>query len=128
MREILSYSRPTILRHQHIIIEFYGVRYLQESDETLLLNEAKSLVGSVVRPEKVFWQMVEKIIALKIVVPSYFRLTSIISKAIQNYENHLHSVVKESLNNNQKDLLDSLLKNDTTEDSEGSVGLINLTL
>ncbi|MGI8495645.1 MAG: Tn3 family transposase [Pyrinomonadaceae bacterium] len=125
--ETLSYSRPTMLRHQHIILEFCGVRYLQESDETLLLNEAKSLVASVVRPEKVFWQLVEKITALKIVVPSYFRLTSIISKAIQTYENHLHCVLKESLNNDQKDLLDSLLNNDITEDSEGSVGLINLT-
>jgi hypothetical protein len=52
--EVLSYSRPTVLRHQHIILEFYGIRLLQESDELLLFEEAKSLVGSVVRPEKVF--------------------------------------------------------------------------
>jgi len=94
--EILSHSRPTLLRHQHIIVEFYGIRFLQETDETLLFDEAKSLVASVVRPEKVFWRLVEKITALKIVVPSYYRLTSIISKAIQTHENHLHRVVKES--------------------------------
>jgi TnpA family transposase len=125
--EILSYSRPTLLRHQHIIIEFYGIRFLQETDETLLLNEAKSLVGSVVRPEKVFWHLVEKITALKTVVPSYYRLTSIISKAIQTHENHLHRVVKESLNDDQKELLDSLLNNEAGGDSEASVSSINLT-
>ena len=27
-REIPAYSRPTLLRHQHIIIEFYGIRFL----------------------------------------------------------------------------------------------------
>lgn len=86
-----------------------------------------SLVGSVVRPEKVFWHLVEKIIALKIVVPSYYRLTSIISKAIQTHENHLHRVVKESLNDDQKGLLDSLLNNEAVGDSEASGGLINLT-
>lgn len=107
--KIPACSRPTLLRHQHIIIEFYGIRFLQGNDEALLLNEAKSLVGSVVRPEKVFWHPVEKITALKIVVPSYYRLTSIISKAIQTHENHLHRVVKESLNADQKELLDSLL-------------------
>ncbi|MDQ3711378.1 MAG: DUF4158 domain-containing protein [Acidobacteriota bacterium] len=127
MGESLSYSRPTVLRHQHKILEFCGVRYLQESDEPLLFDEAKSLVGSVVRPDKVFWHLVEKITVLKIVVPSYYRLTSIISKAIQIHENHLHSVVKESLNDNQKDLLDSLLGNETGDDSEASVGSINLT-
>ncbi len=126
-KESLSYPRPTVLRHQHIILEFYGIRFHQESDETLLFNEAKSLVGSVVRPEKVFWHLVEKITALKIVVPSYYRLTSIISKTIQTYENHLHCVVKESLNDDQKDLLDSLLNNEITEDSEDSLGSVNLT-
>jgi len=54
-------------------------------------------------------------------------LTSIISKAIQAHENHLHCVVKESLSDDQKGLLDSLLNNDVTDDSEGSFGLINLT-
>ncbi len=60
-------------------------------------------------------------------MPSYYRLTSIISKAIQKHENHLHSVIKESLNNAQKDLLDSLLSNETGNDSEPSGGSINLT-
>ncbi len=41
-QEILSYSRPTLLRHQLIIIQFYGIRFLQESDELLLFDEAKS--------------------------------------------------------------------------------------
>jgi hypothetical protein len=37
-KETLSYSRPTVLRHQHIILEFCGIRYLQESDETLIID------------------------------------------------------------------------------------------
>ena len=125
--EIPSYPRPTLLRHQHIIADFYGVRFLQESDEPLLFDEAKSLMASVVRPEKVFWHLVEKITALKIIVPSYYRLTSIISKAIQTHENNLHSVIKESLNDDQKELLDSLLINEAVGDSEASVGSLNLT-
>lgn len=84
-QEILSYSRPTVLRHQHIIVEFYGIRFLQETDETLLFDKAKSLVSSVVRPEKVFWHLVEKITASKIVVPSYYRLTR------DNFQSHSDS-------------------------------------
>lgn len=44
-----SYSRPTLLRHQRIIVNFYSVRFLQESHEPLLFDEAKSLVSSLVR-------------------------------------------------------------------------------
>ncbi|CAN5413084.1 hypothetical protein BH20ACI1_BH20ACI1_17560 [soil metagenome] len=125
--EVLSYPRPTVSRHQTIILEFYGIRPLQESEELLLFDEVKSLVGSVVRPDKVLWNLVDKITALKIVVPSYYRLTSIISKAIQTHENYLHRVVKESLNDDQKELLDSLLNNEAVGDSEASVDSINLT-
>lgn len=69
----------------------------------------------------------EKTTALKITVPSYYRLTLIISKAIQTHENHLHSVIEESLNEDHKELLDSLLNNEAVGDSETSGGSINLT-
>lgn len=41
------YSRPTIARHQQIILEFYGLRSIEKSDQTFLFDEALSLVRRV---------------------------------------------------------------------------------
>ncbi len=55
------YPRPTIARHQHIILEFYGLRSIEKSDQAFLFDEAVSLARLVVRPDKIFWQLIDKI-------------------------------------------------------------------
>ena len=57
----LPYSRSSILRHQKIILDYFGVRFIGKSDEMNLLKEATGLVQTMVRPVKIFWQLVEKL-------------------------------------------------------------------
>jgi len=52
--EHLICPRPTIARHQHLILEFYGLRSIEKSDQAFLFDEALSLVRLVVRPDKIF--------------------------------------------------------------------------
>jgi TnpA family transposase len=122
--ENLSYSRSSILRGRKIILDHFGVRVISESDEIALLGEATELVKTVVRPVKIFWQLVERITNLKMVIPTHHWLTNLISKAIQIHEKELVLIIEESLSNEQKVLLDSLLSRDET-DSE-SVSEVNL--
>ena len=103
------YSRPTIARHQHIILEFYGLRSIEKSDQAFLFDEAVSLARLVVRPDKIFWQLVDKIKTSKLVVPSYHLLASTVSQAVRANEQRLYAVINEHLTLEQKQLLDSLL-------------------
>ena len=111
------YSRPTIARHQHIILEFYGLRSIEKSDQSFLFDEAVSLARMVVRPDKIFWQLIDKIKASKIVVPSYHLLASTVSKAVRANEQRLYAVVNDHLTLEQKQLLDSLLVNSSADDN-----------
>ena len=120
------YSRPTVARHQHIILEFYGLRSIEKSDQAFLLDEAVSLARLVVRPDKIFWQMVDKIKTSKLVVPSYHLLASTISQAVRANEQRLYAVMNEYLTLEQKQLLDSLLVNAAGENDESSPSLKSL--
>lgn len=120
------YPRPTITRHQQIILEFYGLRSIEKSDQVFLFEEALLLVRRVVRPDKIFWQLIDKIKTTKFVVPSYHLLVATVSRAVRANEQHLHAVLNEHLTNSQKQLLDSLLTDSTAEDSDPSPTLKSL--
>jgi hypothetical protein len=113
-----NYSRPTIARHQQIILEFYGVRSIEKCDQTFLFDEAVSLAGLVVRPDKILWQLIDKIKTSKFVVPSYHWLVSTVSQAVRANEQRLYSVINEHLTLEQKQLLDSLLVDSTVDNNE----------
>jgi hypothetical protein len=55
------YPRPTIARHQQVILEFYDLRSIEKPDQAFLYEESLALVRLVVRPDKIFWQLVDKI-------------------------------------------------------------------
>ena len=120
------YSRPTIARHQHVILEFYDLRFIEKSDQSFLFNEAVSLARLVVRPDKIFWQMVDKIKTSKLVVPSYHLLASTVSQAVRANEQRLYAVINDHLTHSQKQLLDSLLVDTASENDESSPTLKSL--
>lgn len=120
------YSRPTIARHQHIILDFYGLRSIEKSDQAFLFEEAVSLARLVVRPDKIFWQMVDKIKTSKLVVPSYHLLAVTVSQAVRANEQRLYAVINEHLTLEQKQSLDSLLENTAGENNESAPTLKSL--
>ena len=120
------YPRPTIARHQNLILDFYDIRSIEKSGQEFLFDEALSLVRRVVRPDKIFWQLVDKIKTSKLVVPSYHWLVSIVSQAVRANEQRLFSVINEHLTLEHKQLLDSLLVNSTAENNEISPPLKSL--
>ena len=120
------YSRPTIARHQLIILDFYSLRSIEKSDQEFLFDEAVSLARLVVRPDKIFWQMVDKIKTSKLVVPSYHLLAVTVSQAVRDNEQRLYAVINEHLTLEQKQLLDSLLENAAGENNESSPTLKSL--
>ena len=120
------YPRPTIARHQHSILKFYDIRSIGKSDQSFLFDEGLSLARLVVRPDRLFWLLVDKIKTSKLVVPSYHWLASTVSQAVRANEQRLYSVINEHLTHSQKQLLDSLLVNSPAEDNALSPTLKSL--
>ena len=121
-----AYPRPTIARQQHIILKFYGIRALGKSEQSFLFDEAVLLARLVVRPAKIFWQLVDKSKTSRIVVPSYHGLAATVSQAVHANEQRLYSVINEHLTLAQKQLLDSLVVNSTAEENALSPTLKSL--
>jgi TnpA family transposase len=120
---ISNYPKQTLLRHQQLIVDYFGFHKSGENNQNQIEYEVERLVRLVVRPSHIFWEIVSYFRQMKIVVPSYNRLAVIISRQLQNYEKQLQIIVAEKLNDRQKQLLDALLekepaeKNPTAEDS-----------
>jgi hypothetical protein len=122
----LTYSRATSLRHQKIILDFYGIRYLTEIDEIALRKHTQHFVEVALNPKEIFNRIIAHIKSSKLVIPSYRRLVTIISDSYVENENRLHSIIREYLTKSQKALLTTLLEKRLTE-SKDETYLINLT-
>lgn len=120
------YPRPTVARHQQVILEFYDLRSIERNDQAFLYEEFLALVRLVVRPDKIFWQLVDKIKTSRLVVPSYHLLASTVSQAVRVNEQRLYAVINEHLTLEQKQLLDSLLDDGASGTGESSPTLKSL--
>nr|MCU0240679.1 Tn3 family transposase [Pyrinomonadaceae bacterium] len=87
-----------------------GFRLLLKEDKEQLASEITELVKQFHRPSEVFRQIVKKLQVHKFILPSYDFLSTIISRELYRRKLVLSQIIKESLSEEQKQLLDSLLE------------------
>jgi hypothetical protein len=106
----LEIPKQTLARHRQIISHFFGFRRLLKEDKEQLASEITELVKQFHRPSEVFRQIVKKLQVHKFILPSYDFLSTIISRELYRRKLVLSQIIKESLSEEQKQLLDSLLE------------------
>ena len=114
---ISNYPKQTLLRHQQLIVDYFGFHKSGENNQNQIEYEVERLVRLVVRPSNIFWEIVGYFRQMKIVVPSYNRLAVMISRQLQNYEKQLQTIVAEKLNDRQKRMLDALPEKEPAENN-----------
>lgn len=104
-----DYSERTRQRHVCMIREFYSFRAFDEDARQLLLEEIVGMVRSQIKPKLMLWRCVDALVQEKIELPSYTRLTKIILGAINHRKNELTTAIEDTLANDTRALLDTLL-------------------
>lgn len=76
------------------------------------------MARSQLKPRLIFWRCVDLLIREKVQTPSYFRLSELILKAINNHKNQLNTVIKKMLPSDIRASLDGLFVQSTTLEGE----------
>ena len=118
--EVLELSKQTLLRQREAITECFGARQFQQTDRQALANEIAGWVRNGLRPSEVFRQSVNRCRALRIVLPNYNLLATLISEQVNRRKAELNRIINESVTAEQKLLLDNLLTKSTTASTADS--------
>ncbi len=115
--EVLELSKQTLLRQREAIAECFGARQFQPTDRRILADEIAGWVRNGLRPSEVFRQSVSRCRALRIVLPNYNLLATLISEQVNRRKAELNRIINESMTAEQKLLLDNLLTKSSAADS-----------
>lgn len=104
-----NYSRKTFDRQKKIIAKSLGAKlYVDWKDN--FENEVKGLVRTALKPKQIIKSLVRICEEKKTEIPSYRIIAEMISTSLVNLEIELLEKVDKSLNRDQKNLIDMILK------------------
>jgi TnpA family transposase len=108
--QLSTYSKVTYLRHQGLILHYFGFSPFDLTAKGFAEDEVSRMVKVQIRPKLILLEIIQLITRKKIALPSYNKLTSLIIKAINHHQHALNKIIKLNLNKSQKENLDDLLK------------------
>ena len=112
-----KYTETSRKNHRDKLLRLSGWRLMEDSDDAHFITKAKWYIEQQVSPQKVFSGLLEHCAENKIVIPSYSKLTSYITEYYNFYEKQLIDILGNTLNSEQKLLLDELLKPESMDES-----------
>ena len=108
--QLNTYSRVTYLRHQKIILEYFGFSPFDSSAKTFSEIEISRMVKVQFRPKIILLEIIQKLRRKKIVLPTYNLLANMVVTAINKHQLELNQTIKSTLTEVQKEKLDALLE------------------
>jgi hypothetical protein len=104
-----EYKRRTYRNHREAILTYTGRKKFDLSAEQLLAAQLTPMVRSHVRPKLMLQQACDILIKNKTEIPSYHRLSTIISREMKQHRKALNRTIHQSLTKECKALIDTLL-------------------
>ena len=116
----IAQSTLTLYKRQ-IRQYFYCVKFTSNIYE-ILQKESNLLVRKLLKMQDIFYLLVEKSMELKIEIPSYTQIVTIISSSINTQNNLVYKKIKKYENHEALKNLDYLLKEDITNPTKYILG------
>ncbi len=107
-----KYASTTLERHQEIILNNLGYRKFDKDAQNLLMHESASLCSKQTKPRLMFLSLIDFLRNRKIEVPKYYALSRIVTQALKDFERNLVFLLKHNLSEEDRYMLDELLKAD----------------
>lgn len=110
---LANYDRVTAMRHQQMVMEFFGYRKFDTQAHELASREIAQMVRSQLRPRLILLEVIQLLVRWKCVVPSYNTLANLIVQATNRHKHDLIQTVDQHLTVNQRQMLEALLEKDS---------------
>ncbi len=105
-----AYSKVTYLRHQHVILDYFGFTLFDSVARSFAKHEILIMLHVQFRPKLILLDIMEVLARKGIALPGYNVLATLIVEAIQEHQHGLNQIIKTGLSKNQQELLDTLLE------------------
>lgn len=105
-----SYTMKIPHDHQIAILELLDYRPFDEGMSSWLQNEIKKHVERVSEPRELFFNVLQLLHGQHIEIPSYYKLSELITRHYLNYENTLIATIDRHLETMDRQALDALLE------------------
>lgn len=119
--EISEYKKKVSAEHQAAILKLLEYRAFDANISQWLKKEVSQRVKCFIAPRELFFEILELLHGQHIEIPSYHRLSELITRYYLDYENKLLTIIDEKLSSNHHKMLDALL----IAKKERSKGLLN---
>jgi TnpA family transposase len=105
-----QYDKQTLLRHEQMILIFYGFKPFNARAVLFVDREIENLVALELKPRLVFYRVVDLLVGGKIAVPNYHRLSDLILRSLRVHKLKLVQTIELHLSSETRSLLDSLFE------------------
>lgn len=113
-----AYSARTRQRHRLQILELSGFRPFDHGTAQLLETELEIMARSHSEPGQIFWRAVDWLVSRRVEIPTSFRLTEAVSRAVQQRGRVIAKLIAQAMTSETRLLLDSMLLRDETNVSQ----------
>jgi len=113
-----EYDKQTSLRHQQLILDFFGYGRFDETGREIAAREVAAKVRAHRRPKAIFLELVETLTRHHVALPKYYLLAELIAGEINAHKRALISLVDERLTMEGRALLDALLEKEELPETE----------
>jgi hypothetical protein len=113
-----SYSPTTRLRHERLILDFYGFRPFDSRAKSFAAGEIEKMARSQLQPALILWRIVDSLVKEKIEIPGYYSLAELILAAVNTRKAELCAIVERALTARTREALDELLVQGSASEDE----------
>ena len=113
-----AYPARTRQRHRLQILELSGFHPFDGETVQLLETELATLARSHSTPALIFWRAVDWLVSRRIEIPTSFRLTEAVSRAVQQRGRAIATLIAQAMTGEVRLLLDSMFQRDETAASQ----------
>lgn len=108
--QLSSYDKATYLRHQSLILNYFGFSPFDSTKKVFIKTEISRMVRVQFRPKLILLEVIQLLIRKKIALPTYNILATLIVTEINRHQSELNKIIKSNLTKSQEKKLDALLE------------------
>ena len=116
--QLKTYSRVTYLRHQSLILNYFGFSSFDAAARIFTKTEISIMAQVQFRPKVILLEIIQLLTRKKISIPSYNVLATLIVNAINHHQRSLNEIITGRLSKVQQEMLDALLEKVTGTGSD----------
>ena len=116
--EHTKYSARSRQRHRLQILELAGFSPFDGDATRALQTELETMARSHSGPAQIFWRAVDWLVSRRIEIPTSFRLTEAVSRAVQQRRRAIAKLIAQAMTSEVRLLLDSMFLRDETTTSQ----------